>query len=285
VADPIPVNSRRDRNPPQPTPPPTPFGRPQFGVGLPPRPFGAQAGDNAPAANPFQRAPLPPQAPAAPRPQGRLGGVLPPAEPRPGLLNVVRDHVANTPPPLNIVGNPFARAAAATPAPARRQRLPRLGDRGTLMLVGMVFVMIVLGRIAAEPAASVSVAYSPRNNLGIIAPVNVAAAASLSGVLPTMAAEQSIASDWRPAGVSSGITAAVIARTLIRACPHVDCLALRDPTILEIEQSVDISAIDASRTWVKVNILRANGVLGSGWLSIDVIRASGSLYELPVMAN
>lgn len=212
--------------------------------------------------------------------------MLPPAEPRPGLLNVVRDHVANTPPPLNIVGNPFARAAAApAPPPARRIRVPRLGDRGTLMLVGTVFVMIILGRIAAEPAASVSIVYSPRNDLGIAAPVNVAAAASLSGVLPTMAAEQAAASDWRSAGVSSGISAEVITRTLIRACPHVDCLALRDPTILEIGHTVDISALDASRTWVKVNIMRDNGVLGSGWLSIDVIRAAGSLYELPVMAS
>lgn len=241
MADPIPVNSRRERNP-QPTV--TPFGNPPFG-GLPPRPN--------PAANQGGRTPL---------------------------QRAVDARLGNAPP-----ANRYAPQGALFER--RQPRRRRESNENILHIVaGVVLILIVVLSYVAQSPPSEATAYQPRGET-VAEAAQVAAVTPLiqvAAAAPTATVYSPTRWDWIPAGTASGVTAWVIERTLIRACPNDACIALNNPTILEVGLFTDIVALDPTRSWVQVNAARPDGSLGSGWVPLTAIRPNGDLNSIPVVA-
>lgn len=147
MADPIPVNSRRDRIPPPARPAPPPLGGNPFGNAPgAPNPFGARPPFAAAANNPPF---APPPRPLAPPPPVELAPLRPPP-PRQAA-------------PVAADGLIFERRQRHDNRRApRREGGDHRGERVMHMLVGIVLITVVLLSQAGQRDQSIVIAYEPR---------------------------------------------------------------------------------------------------------------------------
>jgi hypothetical protein len=154
----------------------------------------------------------------------------------------------------------------------------------------VLIAVVVLSRVAQAPPSEIT-AYAPRTGSVVQSVQNAAQTTtqnqpiiSAPTVVPPTAVYMPTGWDWGAAGASSGVTAWVVQRDLIRACPNMACVALSNPTILEVGLLTDIVAADPTRSWVMINATRPNGTLGSGWIPLSAVRLSEDMSRIPVVA-
>ncbi len=261
MADPIPVNSRRDRNPP-----------------IPPRP-------NV----------VPPQAGGA-RPNGfagggGLGGAVG-QRPAPfnnaalgGAERARADAAVNRPvnPPVNLPrfgiqqpqpqpqqvqardGGIFDRANARRAARRQRQgltaeALDRLERVMFVVAVVVMALLVLLSSRTAPPPSSVT-PYAPRD-------------VSAVQVVPTAIAQP----------VTSATLALIPAyttrRDLVRTCPRAECVPISDQPVIENDTGVFARGQSADGLWIAIS---AVDMRWNGWVSADMMRLMQSGAALPVL--
>ncbi|NUQ07062.1 MAG: hypothetical protein HUU31_24485, partial [Anaerolineae bacterium] len=168
---------------------------------------------------------------------------------------------------------------------AHARRRPQVAINESFMhaAAGVALILIVLLSYLAQSPPSQITAYEPRGSFAEPA-VQPFVPTVIPTAQPTPAPYIPREFDWGPAGASSGVYAWIIQRDLIRACPNAACVALANPTILEVGLMIDIAAVDSTRTWAMINVTRANGALASGWLPLGVLRLIGDLERIPAVA-
>jgi hypothetical protein len=253
MADPIPVNSRRDRNPPVP-PRPNPFPLQAGGA----RPNGFAGGGGLGGAVGQRPAPFN---------NAALGG----AE------RARADAAVNRPvnPPVNLPrfgaqqqardGGIFDRANARRAARRQRQGLTaetrdRLERVMFVVVVVVMALLMLLSSRTAPPPSSVT-PYAPRD-------------VSTVQVVPTTIAQP----------VTSATLALIPAytrrRDLVRTCPRAECVPISDQPVIENDTGVFARGQSVDGLWIAIS---AVDLRWNGWVAADMMRLTQPGAALPVL--